>query len=75
MCMSGEKIASCERIIQVERGDKKEVTYVRAYDQFEGGPGEYLAIIESKISQFNDQWYCDTMICIPNKKQYSKKNL
>lgn len=45
MCMSGEKIASCERIIQVERGDKKEITYVRAYDQFEGGPDEYLAII------------------------------
>lgn len=42
---------------------------------FEKCLGEYLGLIESKISQFSDQWYCETTILIPKKKVYSKKNI
>lgn len=73
LSMTKEKIAVCERFVLDENKEKREVIEVKYYDGFENSAAEYLGIIESKISNFSEQWYCDTIINIPKVKVYSNK--
>ena len=73
LSLTKEKLAVIERKVFAKSRDRREVFEVRNYDEFQKKPSDILAIIESKIGKFSNQWYCETIVYTPKKKTFSRK--